>query len=277
MAWLILIGCLAFGAALDFYMLGRPQKKREAAIGDHTPTLFVPGYLGNRLSFGHMLRRLPIDKQVVAVVTRSGRVRLRGHLQLGPHVGVQVLFADKRIRPRAQREGLMRVVAALQKQAAFSEINLVAHSMGGVTALLYTISRPPVPVAALVSIAAPYNDLEVAKNTPILDWHLTGTGPEQTAPVYDFFQAHRADLPAQLRWLNIAGDLFTGSLAHDGVVGVNSSFAVRFLAENTVADYREAVVRGPRAAHSLLHENPVVAHDITTFLWGPRQLAAKTR
>lgn len=268
MLWLGLLGCAAILAgAADFYALGHPQKHRQVSVGDQVPTLFVPGYIGSRFSFGHMLRRLVMDKQVVAVVKRSGRVQLRGHLQLGPHVAVQVLFAEKRLRPDRQLAGLQAVVKALQTQTQFPAINLVAHSMGGITALMYTISRPPVPVRALVSIAAPYNDLEVAKNDAIRNWPLLPSGPSQTAPVYEFFQAHREALPKSLRWLNIAGDLFTGS-DHDGVVGVNSSFAIRYLAQRRVAEYHEVLIRGPRAAHSLLHENRLVDHDIEQFIWG---------
>lgn len=265
---LMLIGCGAIlAAAADFYYLGHPQKHRQVAVGDEIPTVFLPGYWGSRFSFGHMLRRLVMDKQVVAIVKPNGRVQLRGHLQLGPHVAVQVLFTQKRLRPDRQLAGLQAVVVALQKQADFAAINLVAHSMGGITALMYVISQPPVPVRTLVSIAAPYNDLEVAKNDAIRNWPLLPSGPSQTAPVYDFFQAHRQALPANLRWLNIAGDLFTGA-AHDGVVGVNSSFAIRYLAQDHVADYHEVLIRGPRAAHSLLHENRLVDHDIEQFIWG---------
>lgn len=267
MIWLILIGGGAFIAfALDFYRLGHPDKQRKVPVGDGIPTLFVPGYFGTRYTFGHMLQRLPADKQVVAIVRHNGRVHLRGQLTFGPHVAVQVLFADKRVRPGQQLAGLTQVIAALQQQAAFSAVNLVAHSMGGITALLYTVSRPRIPVATLVSLAAPYNDIEVAKNGTIPNWPLGPGGPSKTAPVYDFFQAHALDLPQTLRWLNIAGDLFNGS-QHDGAVGVNSALAIRYLAQDRVARYAEVVIRGPRAAHSLLHENRLVDADVATFLW----------
>lgn len=267
MIWLIVIGGGALIAfALDFYSLGHPDKQRKVAVADHVPTLFIPGYFGTRYTFGHMLRRLPVDKQVVAIVRRNGAVHLRGRLAFGPHVAVQVLFVDKQIRPQQQFAGLTNVIAALQQQAAFPAINLVSHSMGGITALLYTVSRPKVPVATLISLAAPYNDREVAKNGKILNWPLGPAGPTQTAPIYDFFQAHAQDLPKTLRWLNVAGDLFNGS-QHDGAVGVNSALAIRYLARNRVARYAEVVIRGPRAAHSLLHENRLVDADVATFLW----------
>lgn len=265
-ALLIIGGIVIIGGTLDFCIIGKPHKHRGPDVGDQIPTLFIPGYWGNRYSFGHMLLRLPIDKQVVAVVGRTGHVHLHGRLHLGPHVGVQVLFKNKRILPQGQEDGIRAVLAALRQQDRFDTVNLVAHSMGGVTALLYTLSQPVVPVAKLVSIAAPYNDLEVAKNAPILNWRLTPSGPAQIAPIYAQFRDTIDLLPANLRWLNIAGDLFIGN-RHDGVVGVNSSFAIRYLVQGRVASYQEVLIRGPQATHSLLHENRVVDHDIMAFLW----------
>ncbi|MFD1439943.1 alpha/beta hydrolase [Lacticaseibacillus hegangensis] len=273
MIWLIVIGGGALIAfALDFYGLGHPDRQRKVDVADRVPTLFVPGEFGTRYTFGHMLRRLPVDKQVVALVRQNGSVHLRGRLAFGPHVAVQVLFADKRVQPAAQLIGVKRVIAALQQQAPFAAINLVSHSMGGITTVLYTVSRPAVPVRALVTLAAPYNDTALATPGKVVNWPLGPAGPSQTTPVYEFFRAHVADLPATLQWLNVAGDLFNGS-QHDGAVGVNSALSIRYLAQDHVARYAEVVIRGPRAAHSLLHENRLVDADVATFLW-PLQLKA---
>ncbi|MFK5280657.1 alpha/beta hydrolase, partial [Lacticaseibacillus paracasei] len=54
---------------------------------------------------------------------------------------------------------------------------------------------------------------------------------------------------------------------HDGEVAINSSFAIRYLVKDRIKDYTEVVIRGPRAAHSLLHENRLVDHDIVEYLW----------
>ena len=114
------------------------------------------------------------------------------------------------------------------------------------------------------------NDLEVAQRSPILNWSLTRQGPEHTAPIYQQFQRTIDNLPADLRWLNIAGDLMLGG-RHDGEVAINSSFAVRYLVKDRIKDYTEVVIRGPRAAHSLLHENRLVDHDIVEYLWQQRR------
>ena len=270
--WLVIaVGTVVIAGGLaDFILLGRPGYAPVPLVMDATPTLFIPGHLGTRYSFGHMLwrmqRRYGLSKDVVAIVAPDGRVRLRGRLNLNHHAAVQVLFTDKTVRPAAQLRGLNHVITALQAQQAFSQLNLIGHSMGGVTAVLYLLSKPAVPVANLVTIAAPMNDLEVAQRSPILNWSLTRQGPEHTAPIYQQFQRTIDNLPSDLRWLNIAGDLMLGG-RHDGEVAINSSFAVRYLVKDRIKDYTEVVIRGPRAAHSLLHENRLVDHDIVEYLW----------
>lgn len=265
-----LLSLIMIGLAIDFWFLGHPKKVLAGDQTDLVPTLFIPGYYGNRYSFGHLLLRLThagmLEKQVVAIVKRDGTVKLRGHLRAANHSAVQVIYQQKSSRPDRQQVGLVAVIAALRKQMAFDRVNLVAHSMGGVTAVLYMLSQPAVPVAKMVTMGAPLNDLEVAENGPISTWRLTCTGPEHIAPVYATFQATIKNLPPQLEWLNIAGDLLIGG-RHDGVVAVNSSFAIRFLVKGKIARYQELVIRGPRGAHSLLHENRLVDANISHFLW----------
>ena len=272
--WFWIVAAIGLGVVVgglaDYLLLARPGYQPVPLVMDPVPTLFIPGHLGTRYSFGHMLwrlqRRYGLSKDVVAIVAPDGKVHLRGQLNLNHHAAVQVLFTDKAVRPAAQLHGLEKVIAALQTQQAFAEVNIVGHSMGGVTAVLYLLSKPTVPVANLVTIAAPMNDLEVAQRSPILNWRLTRTGPEHAAPIYQQFQKTIGNLPANLRWLNIAGDLLIGG-RHDGEVAINSSFAIRYLVKDRIKDYTEVVIRGPRAAHSLLHENRLVDHDIVEYLW----------
>jgi len=268
---LIALGLL--GLLWDFKWIAKPQMKVSTTASKLVPTLFIPGYYGNRYSFGHMLWRLhkhgQLDKQVVAIVKRDGRVKLLGQLQPQTKAAVQVLYQRKSSRPELQQTGLEAVIAALLQQAPFDHVNLVAHSMGGVTAVLYTLSQPQVPVAKLVTIAAPLNDFEVAEDGPISNWRITPHGPEHIEPIFAQFQATIQNLPKDLRWLNIAGDILIGG-RNDGVVSINSSFAIRYLVKGNIDRYIEVIIRGPRATHSLLHENPLVDRDISQFVW-PRR------
>ncbi|KRM71490.1 alpha/beta fold hydrolase [Lacticaseibacillus brantae] len=268
---LIVLGLL--GLLWDFKLIAKPQMTVSTKASVLVPTLFIPGYYGNRYSFGHMLWRMhkrgQLDKQVVAIVKRDGHVKLLGQLQPQTRAAVQVLYQRKSSRPNLQQSGLEAVITALQQQADFDQVNLVAHSMGGVTAVLYMLSQPRVPVGKMVTIAAPLNDLEVAENGPISNWRITAHGPEHIEPIFAQFQATIQNLPPELRWLNIAGDILIGG-RNDGVVSVNSSFAIRFLVKGKIDRYIEVIIRGPRATHSLLHENPLVDRDISQFLW-PRR------
>ena len=93
------------GGLADYLLLARPGYQPVPLVMDPVPTLFIPGHLGTRYSFGHMLwrlqRRYGLSKDVVAIVAPDGKVHLRGQLNLNHHAAVQVLFTDKAVRPAA--------------------------------------------------------------------------------------------------------------------------------------------------------------------------------
>lgn len=77
--WLVIaVGTVVIAGGLaDFILLGRPGYAPVPLVMDATPTLFIPGHLGTRYSFGHMLwrmqRRYGLSKDVVAIVAPDGR------------------------------------------------------------------------------------------------------------------------------------------------------------------------------------------------------------
>ncbi|EPC74489.1 alpha/beta hydrolase, partial [Lacticaseibacillus paracasei subsp. paracasei Lpp71] len=82
------------GGLADYLLLARPGYQPVPLVMDPVPTLFIPGHLGTRYSFGHMLwrlqRRYGLSKDVVAIVAPDGKVHLRGQLNLNHHAAVQV-------------------------------------------------------------------------------------------------------------------------------------------------------------------------------------------
>ena len=80
--WLVIaVGTVVIAGGLaDFILLGRPGYAPVPLVMDATPTLFIPGHLGTRYSFGHMLwrmqRRYGLSKDVVAIVERVKQVEI---------------------------------------------------------------------------------------------------------------------------------------------------------------------------------------------------------
>ncbi|KRN29198.1 hypothetical protein IV38_GL000078 [Lactobacillus selangorensis] len=278
---MLLAGIIALG--WWFLRIGRISKQPlvtdQADVAYQTvPTVFVHGYSGNRLSFGRMLARFEhlhiAKKEIVFRVRKDGTLLQTGHLShRRDNPTVQVLFEDNRADEQKQSLWIARIMNRLKNNEGADAVNLVGHSMGGVSILRYLIvygRNPHLPqTPKMVAIGAPFNDLELGKDgKEVFVYQLTDQGPSHKAPIYQFFEQRLDALPRDLSFLNIAGNQLRGGL-NDGSVAVESSFAIRFLLQKRIKSYQQVVIRGARAAHSLLHENTVVDHDLTEFLWEP--------
>lgn len=264
------LGSLLLGA----WHLGRPVSGSANEQADQdSVTLFLPGYLGSRFSFGFLLKRLVknyhADKALVVIVKRDGRLKLYGSIKRGRCV-VQVLFEDKTSRPSQQAEWLDHLCQTLQKRYRVASLNLVGHSMGCITIFWYLTHQhrnATVSIDKVVAIAGPFNDSEIARNTVAIDSiPLTAAGPIHKRPIYSALAANISQLPPTIKVLNIAGRI-SDSQKNDGQVSVNSAFSLRFLLKRPLGYYHEMIVRGRRASHRLLHENRLVDNSIAEFLW----------
>lgn len=239
------------------------------------PVLFIPGYNGNRFSFGPMIRRFVKHgwgTQVATVWLDQGRItRVRGELATSDLI--QVLFVQNRGPVEVQvpdLRGLLRTLYQLGRK----EVKVVAHSMGGVALLHYLIThdaRVEPAIQQAVTIAAPFNDTDPGKTDwrHIEDYALTPAGPEYQTPRYRYLQQNHAAIPVTTRFLNVYGELHAHT---DGSVGVNSARALQHLVPDS--RYQEHRFTGPLSQHSLLHQNATVDRLIASFL-GRKGLSVK--
>lgn len=277
---LLKLGLLGLGAGTSFFIGNKFRRLGHVSIDASdpivasdkmTPTLFVHGYSGNRLSFGPMIARFERAgygrKDMVIIVDDNGSLHVEGQLRSAQPF-IQVLFKNNIAPVEKQSLWLHYIMQFLYGAYAIKKVDFVGHSMGSVSILRYMteyrdVTDVPV-VAHAISIGAPYNDHNVAQNTPIIeDLFLTDKGPVETTSLYQYFEKAMQHLPENLQFLNIAGDLKNGN---DGAVSINSVLSLRYLVENQL-NYQELIVSGRRAAHRLLHENKRVDESIYTFLW----------
>lgn len=279
---LIIIGIIVVGIiariSYKFWQYGRPQHlkttRTATCADDSAVTLFIPGYAGNRFSFGGMLQRFVTggiaNKSLVVMIDRHNHPHVQG--QLDPYRPmVQLVFATPRVAVRQQAAGVLAVVKYLIAHEHVQTMNLVAHSMGGVVLFQYLTTAAKLvnlpEVRKVVTIGAPFNDSEVGQNTyPIENHPLTATGPAQTTPVYNYFLRTLQRLPNTISYLNIAGNIGDAAQS-DGAVALNSALSLRFLLQPTIDQYQEFVVHGKNARHSRLHENYEVDRQIVQFLY----------
>jgi len=138
---LIIIGIIVLGLlgriGFKFIQYGQPQhlapSPQPQTADDSAVTLFIPGYAGNRFSFGGMLQRFVrsrvANKSLVVVIDRHNHPHVTGHLDPYRPM-VQLIFATPRVAVRQQAAGVLAVVKYLLAHEHVQTINLVAHSMG---------------------------------------------------------------------------------------------------------------------------------------------------
>lgn len=97
--------------------LGRPNPVKDdedpANMLEGVPTLFIPGYFGNRFSFGRLLNRMTkrygAHKSMVVKVDRHGNIHVSGTLSKSKAL-IQILFAKKASRPQEQAVWLSQIL-----------------------------------------------------------------------------------------------------------------------------------------------------------------------
>ncbi|WP_283678033.1 alpha/beta hydrolase [Lentilactobacillus sp. Marseille-Q4993] len=237
------------------------------------PTIFIPGFLGNRFSFGSMQKRLVkqgiADKTLVIIVKRDGALKVRGSL-IGKNPMVQVLFSQNTVRPKGQVRAIFDICQLLVDDYGVTSCNFVGHSMGCISIIWFIshqLKELELTVHKVVTIAGPFNDNEVSKDTyPIDKTYLTKQGPADKSQTYRALKRDISGIPRTVSILNIAG-LSDSKTLSDGSVSVNSVRALKYLTQEIVKSYRELIFKGDRAGHRLLHENGDVDKAIQRFLW----------
>lgn len=261
------------------------KKEKQATVTTNTeqasqktsiPTLFIHGYGGGTGSFGQMIRRLEKEnetkKELVLTVTKTGEIQAKGKwTNTANNPSIQVLFEDNKSHEWNQTEWIKNCLNYLKSTYDIDEVNLVGHSMGGVSALRYLttygneVNLPT--VRKFVGIAAPFNNFTELPATET-EATVVANGPSiQSERYMDFVEGMRNVSP-QMPVLLIAGDVQDGSLSDEAVALTDAlSVASLFVANGNPVE--EKIFYGASAQHSQLHENSEVDQLVASFLWNP--------
>lgn len=237
------------------------------------PTLFFHGYSGTENSFKGMLRRLEKNqqavKELVLTVGTDGQIQATGDLSgKADNPMVQVLFEDNKNNEWNQAEWIKSCLLYLKENYGIDKVNIVGHSMGGVSALRYLgtygqdTSLPQ--VQTLTAIGAPFNDFVDDSAQSLTDE--LAKGPAVVSNRYQDYQQMIGNIPITTRFFLIAGQLDETDLS-DGTVPLNSALAVYALLKQRGNEIEEKVVTGENASHSMLHENQEVDQLVSRFIW----------
>ncbi|MBO1299726.1 MULTISPECIES: alpha/beta fold hydrolase [unclassified Enterococcus] len=237
------------------------------------PTLFIHGYKGTVNSFKGMLERLETEnkgqQEIVLTVDVNGNVQAQGALsKQATNPMVQVLFEDNENNEWNQTEWIRACLVYLQTTYQIDKVNIVGHSMGGVSGLRYLVTygqEQALPqVQKFVALGAPFNDFVDDSGQGLAE--LLENGPAVVSSRYQDYQSLIGNLPSDTQFLLLAGQLSETDLS-DGTVPLNSALAVNALLKQHGNPVTEKVEEGEGASHSMLHENEEVDREVSQFLW----------
>ena len=248
------------------------QKKDDTAFKKSTvPTVFIHGYGGTINSFGGMIQRLSSErkttKEMLITVQSDGSLKVDGDLsKKKDNPSIQDLFTANKDTEWNQTEWIYTVLKYL-KQQGVEQVNLVGHSMGGVSSLRYltTYGQPndASTINKFISIGAPFNDF--TESSESID-DVLRNGPSVKAGRYIDYQNGIANVPNKLPILLLAGKINQETVT-DGTVPLNSALATFSLLKDHGNPIKYQIFTGPNAQHSQLHENLNVDKTVVDFLW----------
>lgn len=242
------------------------------------PTLFIHGYKGGKYSFGRMIDRLDSqdngEKELVLTISSTGEVTEKQNTLKGTfkenNPMIQVLFEDNKNHEWNQASWLRETLLYLHEKYDVSRVNMVGHSMGGVSILRYLTQygeEDELPkVNRFIAIGSPFNDFQDTFGTQTLA-ELLKEGPNQESERFELYASELESRGYPVETLLIAGELSEQDHS-DGTVPVSSALSVYSLLLNKGYDVSYDVMKGKQAQHSRLHENEQVDEKVIDFLWG---------
>ena len=274
-----LLAGLVVGSAATYFLT---RKRREEAeliaetFGDglvktQVPTLFFHGYRGNGITFSGMVNRFERnevgEESITITVSETGEITESGNWVAEGNPLIQVVFADNTNQEWQQAEWIQMVLVYLAETYQLNAVNLVGHSMGGVSIIRYLTlfggAGTPVKIQHVVTIGSPFNDFN-EDDRELSEIALLG--PTVEAPRYSEYAENFMKVPETTKFLTIAGDL-NGDNGGDGTVPVASVVALNHLFAVNGLDNQFELVTGRTAQHTILHENRAVDRLLIDFLW----------
>ncbi len=239
----------------------------------NVPTLFIHGYSGGPASFGHLIDRMEkadiAKKEMTITVAADGSLQVDGKLsQKADNPMIQVLFADNTNTEWAQTDWIRSVLHYLKENQNVNEVNLIGHSMGGVSSLRYLLTysqEEDLPhVLKFAAIGAPFNDFTDTSDSQSLE-ELLDNGPAVASDRYLDYQNLIVNSTLSIPVTLMAGQLSSEDLS-DGTVSVTSALSVYQLLKTSGFDASYSII-SKDAQHSQLHENEEVDQLLKDFLW----------
>lgn len=273
LCFMVLTGCHLKTAPIPL-----SETEKETAIDyTSTPTVFIHGAGGGKYSFGGMIKRFEkqeiATKSLVITVASNGQILTDADRTSDSFSDnnpmVQVLFEDNRNNEWEQAAWIKSVLVFLQQEYGVKEVNLVGHSMGGISGFRYLLQdgrNNELPsIKKFIAIGSPFNEFLDTLNNQTLD-NLLANGPSEKSERYILYENEQAGMPIDVDVCLIAGKISDEDLS-DKTVPLSSALAINSMVQQNGNPISVEVIEGKGANHSGLHENSDVDTRVSKFLW----------
>ncbi|MFB5662864.1 alpha/beta fold hydrolase [Alteribacillus sp. HJP-4] len=260
----------AFFLMTGFFSLSEDKPTNSQSASELTPTVFVHGFKGGPQSFGTMIHRLE-EKEwgsegMVFHISADGDIQVTGDFSGKKNPSIQILFENNRARLADQTIWLQEAMTMLRSTHDIQQVNLVGHSMGGLTSTNYLLNNEDgnyPEVEKLVVMGSPFKGIHMEEYFEVNYGEATKDLHPQSEALTSMVD-NKARFDEETLVLAIAGQT-TIEPATDNLVTVESAFGIRDIARTD--QYSEEMFRDKMATHSGLHEHPGVDKTVAEFLW----------
>ncbi|SDI36325.1 Uncharacterized protein with an alpha/beta hydrolase fold [Alteribacillus persepolensis] len=255
--------------AIGALLITEEPKSYSQQSSNLTPTLFLHGFKGGPGSFNTMLERFEKNgwgkKEKVFYVKADGTIKTKGTLPADERPFIQVIFENNRASLAEQTSWIQKIMKMLRQTYNVQEVNLVGHSMGGLTStnfLLHNQKNTYPHVQKLVVMGSPFHGINKQRYFDVNTGEATAD-LKPDAQSLQIMMNSKNTFDQHVGVLAIAG--VTSPTQTDGLVHKNSALGIKHIVPDS--NYQEKVFYDIRATHSGLHEHKGVDRTVAAFLW----------
>lgn len=261
-----------------FLLKGTPGKKIDPAAGPETirysqvPTLLIPGWGGNTITYNHLIKyyqdRNVAQKVMTVWVSPHHHIRVSGDWHGQKNALIQVLFDWNYSTSYHPQVGqLHHVLVYLNKHYGIKQTNIIAHSYGGTEFMhaymgskylqhalrLNKIIFLGVPVEESLSDHLPYH-------YPLVHHSKDKNFHQLRAQMKEW----QLNYPIEI--YNLMGSKEGSKLTDGAVPHIQSEMLKALIQSHPTIKYYQKIY--PHTTHSQLHDRPLILKKIEQIMWG---------
>lgn len=268
----LLIVVIICGALVQLYLLRGTHQRKITTTNTQihysgTPTLLVPGWGGNSLSYQKLIttyeKKNIAEKTMTIWVSPSGHIKVKGSPN-GHNPMIQLLYSwNYTSGYEQQTRQLNRVLLMLHYDYHVDRMNVIAHSYGGTEFLTAYIQNPriykQIRFPKIILLGVPIDET-FGSHTRYTRWLYKKSTDRNFIELEKRARNHHYKGVANI--YNWMGDSKKGT---DGEVPHVQSEMLKSLIDNQNIHYHEHIYK--HTNHIQLHQKNNIINDIAKVLW----------